>query len=181
MCSLGARIPPQPPKTEPDVVDDDDDIIESDIEFDNTDDVVQPDNDPPQKMGDPSAQVTEDQRDAAQLLKSKALDSISQGNLDQALDLLTQAILLNPHSSILYATRASLFIKLNKPNAAIRDSDTALKVSLLPFLLTFFVPFHHFSLYHIHFFLPDQSRLCQRIQNTRIVKGYVGSLDTSID
>lgn len=127
LLSLGARIPPQP-KMEPDVVVDDD-IIESDIEFDNTDDVVQPDNDPPHKMGDPSAQVTEDQRDAAQLSKSKAIDSISQGNFDQALDLLTQAILLNPHSSILYATRASVFIKLKKPNAAIRDSDTALKIN----------------------------------------------------
>lgn len=31
-------------------------------------------------MGDPSAQVTEDQRDAAQLAKSKALDALSQGN-----------------------------------------------------------------------------------------------------
>ena len=126
--SLGARIPPQP-KMEPVVDDNDDDIIESDIELDNTDDVVQPDNDPPQKMGDPSAQVTEDQRDAAQLSKSKALDAISQGHFDQALDLLTQAILLNPHSSILYATRASVFIKLKKPNAAICDADTALKIN----------------------------------------------------
>ncbi|RHN43935.1 putative thioredoxin, tetratricopeptide-like helical domain-containing protein [Medicago truncatula] len=99
LLSLGARIPPQP-KTEPVV--DDDDIIESDIEFDNTDDVVQPDNDPPHKMGDPSAQVTDDQRDAAQLSKSKAIDAISQ---------------------------ASVFIKLKKPNAAIRDSDTALKIN----------------------------------------------------
>lgn len=30
-------------------------------------------------MGDPSAQVTEEQRDAAQLAKSKAVDAMSQG------------------------------------------------------------------------------------------------------
>ncbi|KAI5382440.1 TPR repeat-containing thioredoxin TDX [Lathyrus oleraceus] len=126
LLSLGANIPPQP-KTEPVVVDDHD-IIESDIELDNTD-LVKPDNDPPQKMGNPSAQVTEDQRDAAQLAKSKALDALSQGYFDQALDLLTEAILLNPHSAILYATRASVFIKLKKPNAAIRDADTALKIN----------------------------------------------------
>lgn len=60
-------------------------------------------------MGNPSAQVTEDQRDAAQLAKSKALDAVSQGKLDQALDLLTEAILLNPHSAILYATRGTLY------------------------------------------------------------------------
>jgi hypothetical protein len=57
----------------------DDDIIESDLELDNSD-VVEPDNDPPQKMGNPSAQVTDDNRDAAQLAKSKALRALSQGN-----------------------------------------------------------------------------------------------------
>ncbi|CAJ2675888.1 unnamed protein product [Trifolium pratense] len=132
LLSLGARIPPQP-KTEPVVVnttnnDNDDDIIESDLELDNSD-VVEPDNDPPQKMGNPSAQVTDDNRDDAQVAKSKALLALSQGMLDQALDLLTEAILLNPHSAILYATRASIFIKLKKPNAAIRDADTALKIN----------------------------------------------------
>ncbi|KAK7320167.1 hypothetical protein RJT34_04901 [Clitoria ternatea] len=140
LLSLGARIPPHP-KTEPEDVDhkmsdppfsaqndDPDDIVESDVELDDAD-VVQPDNDPPQKMGDPSAQVTEEQMDAAQLAKSKAVDAISQGKLDEALDHLTQAVLLNPHSAILYATRASVFMKLKKPNAAIRDADTALKIN----------------------------------------------------
>ncbi|RDX66268.1 TPR repeat-containing thioredoxin TDX [Mucuna pruriens] len=128
LLSLGARIPPQP-KTEPDDFDEkkpdpplsaQDDIIESDLELDDAD-VVEPDNDSPQKMGDPSAEVTEEQREAAQLAKSKALD--------EALDQLTEAILLNPHSAILYATRASVFMKLKKPNAAIRDADTALKIN----------------------------------------------------
>ncbi|CAK8579775.1 unnamed protein product [Lathyrus sativus] len=126
LLSLGANIPPQP-KQEPLVVHHHH-IIESHVEFDNTD-VVKPDDDPPQKMGNPSAQVTEHHRDAAQLAKSKALDALSQGYFDQALDLLTQAILLNPHSAILYATRASVFIKLKKPNAAIRDADAALKIN----------------------------------------------------
>ncbi|KAK7358113.1 hypothetical protein VNO77_00034 [Canavalia gladiata] len=138
LLSLGARIPREP-KTEPDDVDekkpdpplfaqDEHDIVESDIELDEAD-VVKPDNDPPQKMGDPSAEVTDDQRDAAQLAKSKAVDAILQGKLDEALDQLTEAILLNPHSAILYASRASVFMKLKKPNAAIRDADTALKIN----------------------------------------------------
>lgn len=38
----------------------------------------------PWQMGNPSAQVTEDQMDAAQLAKSKALDAISQGNAFQS-------------------------------------------------------------------------------------------------
>lgn len=135
LLSLGARIPPQP-KTEPGDFDDksdpplsaQNDIVESDIELDNAD-VVEPDNDPPQKMGDPSAEITEEQRDAAQLAKSKAVDAMSQGNLDEALAQLTEAILLNPQLAILYATRASIYMKLKKPNAAIRDADTALKIN----------------------------------------------------
>lgn len=139
-------------------------------------------------MGDPSIEVTEENQDAAQLLKSKAIDAISEGsffswlfikspffsfflflweivswfiflsgNLTEAIDNLTEAILLNPNSAILYATRgtywvcfsflfifmyfgvclqtnitiaASVFVKLNKPNAAIRDANAALKVCL---------------------------------------------------
>lgn len=82
----------------------DEDIIESDVELDNSD-VVEPDNDPPQKvggqmkvevmvsfmfhsltspplcwqMGDPSVETTEENRDAAQLLKSKAMDALFEG------------------------------------------------------------------------------------------------------
>ncbi|KAL3512155.1 hypothetical protein ACH5RR_024872 [Cinchona calisaya] len=106
----------------------DDDIVESDIELDNTD-VVQPDNDPPQKMGDPSIEVTEESQDAAQEFKSKALEAISEGKLHEAIDHLTESILLNPNSAILYATRASVFVKLKKPNAAIRDANAALQIN----------------------------------------------------
>ncbi|PNY10560.1 TPR repeat-containing thioredoxin TDX-like protein [Trifolium pratense] len=121
LLSLGARIPPQP-KTEPVVVnttnnDNDDDIIESDLELDNSD-VVEPDNDPPQKMGNPSAQVTDDNRDDAQVAKSKALLALSQGN---------QSIYLSFLLTFYYYS--SIFIKLKKPNAAIRDADTALKIN----------------------------------------------------
>lgn len=140
-------------------------------------------------MGDPSIEVTEENRDAAQISKSQAMDSISEGKLSvsccsnisdlaghattsvcvtgklqEAIDHLTEAIMLNPSSAILYATRgkslhvkhldvssaflsllsifpflflpwklkalltASVYAKLNKPNAAIRDADAALQV-----------------------------------------------------
>ena len=90
-------------------IEDDDEIVESDIDLDNTD-VVEPDNHPPQKvmervhwvqplpfswykgfkhwlsthvlwlqMGDPAVEVTEEKRDAAQTEKSKAMDAISEG------------------------------------------------------------------------------------------------------
>ncbi|XWS50848.1 hypothetical protein CRYUN_Cryun12cG0125000 [Craigia yunnanensis] len=106
----------------------DDDIVESDVEFDNTG-VVESDNDPPQKMGDPSVEVTDDKRDAAQTEKLKAIDAISEGKLDEAIDYLTEAITLHPTSAILYATRASVFVKLSKPNAAICDAGAALEIN----------------------------------------------------
>ncbi|XP_052182363.1 FAM10 family protein At4g22670 isoform X2 [Diospyros lotus] len=106
----------------------DEDIIESDIELDDTD-VLEPDNDPPLKVGDPSIEVTEENRDDAQMLKSKAMDSISEGKLHEAIDYLTEAIMLNPSSAILYATRASVSVQMNKPNAAIHDADAALQIN----------------------------------------------------
>ncbi|KHG03252.1 TPR repeat-containing thioredoxin TDX -like protein [Gossypium arboreum] len=121
LLSLGAQIPTDPrtdrggvKMAEPEQHSDDkkpyfsneedDDIIESDVELDNNG-VVEPDNNPPQKMGDPSVE------------------------LDEAIDYLTEAIMLNPTSAILYATRASVFVKLSQPNAAIRDADAALKIN----------------------------------------------------
>ncbi|KAJ4713561.1 Thioredoxin-like protein [Melia azedarach] len=91
--------------------------------------VVEPDNDPPQKMGDPSVEVTEEMRDAANIEKLKAMNSISQGSLDEAIGQLTEAIMLNPTSAILYAARAGAFVKLNTPNAAIRDANAALEIN----------------------------------------------------
>ncbi|BBH04194.1 tetraticopeptide domain-containing thioredoxin [Prunus dulcis] len=114
--------------------DNDEEIVESDIELDATD-VVEPDNDPPQKMGNPSVEVTEEMQDVAQIEKSKALVAISEGmppfccKLDEAIDHITEAIMLNPTSAILKATRASVFVKLNKPNAAIRDANAALEIN----------------------------------------------------
>lgn len=107
---------------------DDDDIVESDIELDNTD-VMEPDNDPSQKMGDPSVEVTEEMRDAANMKKLKAVDLISEGKLEDAIGQLTEAIMLNPTSAILYAARAGVYVKLNKPNAAIRDANVALETN----------------------------------------------------
>ncbi|KAJ4955084.1 hypothetical protein NE237_011867 [Protea cynaroides] len=103
------------------------DIIESDVELEG--DIVEPDNDPPQKMGDPSVEVTEENRDASQAAKGQAVEAISEGKLEEAIDYLTKAILLNPSSAIMYATRASVFIKMEKPNAAIRDANAALEIN----------------------------------------------------
>ncbi|XP_011626894.1 FAM10 family protein At4g22670 [Amborella trichopoda] len=105
----------------------DSDISESDIEFD--DDIVEADNEPPQKMGDPTVEVTDENRDAAQMAKAKAMEGISEGKFEEAIDHLTEAILCNPTSAIMYATRASVFVKMKKPNAAIQDANAALEIN----------------------------------------------------
>ncbi|KAI6694220.1 hypothetical protein NL676_021930 [Syzygium grande] len=141
--SLGARIPPAAKsesrgmpgsgsdanKTDLEMDYDDDSFVESDVELDESD-TVAPDDDPPQKMGNPSIGVTEEKQEAAQMEKSKAVDAMSGGKLDEAIEHLTEAIMLNPGSAILYATRASVFVKLKKPNAAIRDAEAALQINL---------------------------------------------------
>ncbi|KAL4557340.1 hypothetical protein LXL04_035515 [Taraxacum kok-saghyz] len=126
--SLGAKIPPASTSNAGNGHTSNDDIMESDLELDDSD-VVKPDIDPPQKMGDLSIEVTDENRDLAQTLKSKAIDAISQGKLNEAIDHLTEAIMMNPTSAILYATRANVFVKLQKPNAAIRDADVALQIN----------------------------------------------------
>ncbi|KAK3041059.1 hypothetical protein RJ639_026856 [Escallonia herrerae] len=129
------------PKPEP-VEEEEGEIIESDIELEG--EMVEPDNDTPQKMGDPSVEVTEECRDASQEAKGKAMEALSEGNLEEAIDHLTQAISLNPTSAIMYGNRgaawfelqsatthdSSVYIKMKKPNAAIRDANAALEINL---------------------------------------------------
>ncbi|CAI0541285.1 unnamed protein product [Linum tenue] len=147
--SLGAKLPPaaysgsknhvdedsdeeipekeSPSVEEPEEEEEEDEIIESDVELEG--ETVEPDNDPPQKMGDSSVEVTEENRDASQEAKAKAMEAISEGKLEDAIEHLTEAILLNPLSAIMYGTRATVYIKMKKPNAAIRDANAALKIN----------------------------------------------------
>ena len=68
--------------------------------------------------------------DQANDKKVAAIDGLNDGGeLQKAIDLFTDAIKLNPRLAILYAKRASVFIKLQKPNAAIRDCDRAIEIN----------------------------------------------------
>ncbi|KAL1541970.1 hypothetical protein AAHA92_26118 [Salvia divinorum] len=103
-------------------------IVESDVELDDSD-VVEPDYDPPLQMGDPSVEVSEDDQEDALVQKAMAMDAFLAGNLDKAISFLTEAVVLDPNSAMLYASRASVLVKLKKPNAAIRDADASLKIN----------------------------------------------------
>ncbi|KAF6139409.1 hypothetical protein GIB67_026251 [Kingdonia uniflora] len=50
------------------------------------------------------------------------------GKLEKAIEHLAEAILLNLASAIIYGIRASVYIKMKKLNVAIRDANVALKV-----------------------------------------------------
>ncbi|XP_005752314.1 hsc70-interacting protein [Pundamilia nyererei] len=102
---------------------------ESEIEIDR-EGVIEPDVDDPQDMGElEDIEVTEEMMDQANEKKMEAINALGEGDLQKALDLFTEAIKLNPCLAILYAKRASVYIQMQKPNAAIRDCDRAISIN----------------------------------------------------
>ncbi|KAL4842052.1 hypothetical protein H8958_021864 [Nasalis larvatus] len=67
--------------------------------------------------------------DQANDKKVAAIEALNDGELQKAIDLFTDAIKLNPHLAVLHAKRASVFIKLQKPNSAIWDCDRAIEIN----------------------------------------------------
>ncbi|XP_037657368.1 hsc70-interacting protein-like [Choloepus didactylus] len=142
--SMGGKIPPATPKakaeenikeektdskkSEENIKTEEPSSEESDLEIDN-EGVIEPDTDAPQEMGDEAVEITEEMMDQANDKKVAAIDALSDGELQKAINLFTDAIKLNPRLAILYAKRASVFIKLQKPNAAIRDCDRAIEIN----------------------------------------------------
>uniref|UniRef100_A0A2K6E027 Hsp70-interacting protein N-terminal domain-containing protein n=1 Tax=Macaca nemestrina TaxID=9545 RepID=A0A2K6E027_MACNE len=94
---------PDSKKVEEDLKADEPSSEESDLEIDK-EGVIEPDPNSPQEMGDENAEITQEMMD------------------QKAIDLFTNAIKLNPHLAILYTKRASVFAKLQKPNAINPDS-----------------------------------------------------------
>ncbi|XP_032463917.1 hsc70-interacting protein-like [Phocoena sinus] len=132
--SMGGKIPPATHKTkleentkeektdskkvEENIKTDEPSSEESDLEIDN-EGVLEPGTDAPQEMGDENVEITEAMKDQANDKNVAASDALNVGELQKAIDLFTDAIKLNPRLAILYAKRASVFIKLQKPNVAI--------------------------------------------------------------
>uniref|UniRef100_A0A2K6AG84 STI1 domain-containing protein n=1 Tax=Mandrillus leucophaeus TaxID=9568 RepID=A0A2K6AG84_MANLE len=107
--SMGGKVPPatQKAKSEENTTEEKPDnepsSEESDLEIDK-EGVIEPDPNSPQEMGDENAEITQEMMD------------------QKAIDLFTDAIKLNPRLAILYAKTASVFVKLQKPNAINPDS-----------------------------------------------------------
>ncbi|XP_017875211.1 putative protein FAM10A4 isoform X2 [Ceratina calcarata] len=101
---------------------------ESDLELDMTG-VVEPDTDVNQKMGNPTLQPTEEEIAESQAKRAEAVSAFVEKDYEKAIELYTEAILLNPQASLLYAKRGQVFLLMNKPNACIRDCDRALELN----------------------------------------------------
>ncbi|KAF6151746.1 hypothetical protein GIB67_002029 [Kingdonia uniflora] len=74
-------------------------------------------------LGDPSVEVTNESRDESQIAKSLAMEALA----EKVIEHLTEAILLNSTSAIMYGTSASVYTKMKKPNASSRDANAPLK------------------------------------------------------
>ncbi|KNA15715.1 hypothetical protein SOVF_095650 [Spinacia oleracea] len=129
--SLGAKLPTSSSdkskynveeESDEDVADAKPHVEEVEEEEEEEDEIVESD------MGDSSVEVTDENREAAQDAKMQAMEAISEGKPEEAIEHLTSAITLNP-SAIMYATRASVYVKMKKPNAAIRDATAALEIN----------------------------------------------------
>jgi suppressor of tumorigenicity protein 13 len=116
--------PPQAQTKEPSPKEESEEELEMDTEG-----TVPPDNDPPQPMGDPNTEVSEEMDEKARELRGQAMMASAEGEFQKAMELFTSAIQSNPKSALLYAKRASQYVKLQKPNAAIRDCDESIRMN----------------------------------------------------
>ncbi|EGI64210.1 Hsc70-interacting protein [Acromyrmex echinatior] len=101
---------------------------ESDLELDMTG-VIEPDEDAPQKMGNLTLQPNEEEIAESQAKRSEAVSAFVEKDYEKAIQLYTEAIVLNPQAALLYAKRGQVFLILNKPNACIRDCDRAIELN----------------------------------------------------
>ncbi|XP_034951976.1 putative protein FAM10A4 [Chelonus insularis] len=138
---FGGHIPEKRPKTTPKAetkpdpeveseksVESEPESEESELELDNTG-VIEPDNDPPQEMGDLTLEPSEEAIAEAQGKRSEAVSAFVEKDYAKAIQLYTEAIKLNPQAALLYAKRGQIFLLQNKPNACIRDCNRAIELN----------------------------------------------------
>lgn len=90
---------------------------------------MEPDNDEPQPMGDFTKIPTDEERETASALRSQAAAHFSEQRYEDAVADYEKAITLNPTNALFYAKRGQAYLKLNKPNACIRDCIRALELN----------------------------------------------------
>lgn len=88
---------------------------------------VEPDTDTPHEMGDVHKEVSDEDMDKANDLRGEAQGLFNDGQLEEAIQKYTEAIVLNPKNALFFAKRGQCHLKANRPNACIRDCTAALE------------------------------------------------------
>merc|ERR1719187_2692340 len=103
---------------------------ESDVELDMTGVIDTPDTEENHEMGDPTKkEMTDDEMEKFDEKRGEAMSSFSEGEWEAAIALFTEAIKLNPNSAAMFAKRGACFIKVQKPNACVRDCTRAIELN----------------------------------------------------
>ncbi|CBH10261.1 Hsc70-interacting protein (Hip), putative [Trypanosoma brucei gambiense DAL972] len=126
LTSLGATLPPstyEPKTTAGPEANEEDTASEPDEELWKLEDVA--DDGIPAGSGDPSPE----QEEKAMELKAAAADCAADGRLDEAVDLLAQALRLVPGKAMYWSQRASYLLECKRPGAALRDANRALSLN----------------------------------------------------
>jgi len=104
--------------------DDSDEIMMED--FGDDENVIAGDNDPPQDMGDDAKEPTDQEQDEAMSMRSLGMQAMGDGDNEGAIKHFTAGILLDNSKTVLFVKRGTAYLRLKKPNAAIRDCRKAL-------------------------------------------------------
>lgn len=75
-----------------------------------------------------TTEVSEEDKKKAEDLKASGNKEVAAGNYDQAVELYTQAINLNPNNPIYYCNRAAAYSSLSLHDKAIKDAKKALEI-----------------------------------------------------
>lgn len=98
---------------EPDI--DMSDVVEADTEFDS--------------MGEDGRECSEEDMDKVMELRSRGMGELSSGNLKESVKTFTEAIDISNSSTVLFVKRATAYVRMKRPNAAIRDAQKALEIN----------------------------------------------------
>ncbi|XP_010001343.1 PREDICTED: plectin-like [Chaetura pelagica] len=81
-----------------------------------------------QEMGDDNLKVANKMMKQAIEKEREAFHALRAGELHRTVELFTDAIRFSPQLAVLYVSRATVYLRLLKPIAAIRDCDQAIKI-----------------------------------------------------
>merc|ERR1719228_3183307 len=139
---MGASLPPKPepkqqqkepsPAAPPPAKEEEMEVEseESDVELDMEGVIKSPDPEEAHEMGDfEKKEMTDEEMEKFDEKRGEAMSAFSEGEWESAIGLFTEAIRLNPNSAAMFAKRGACFIKVQKPDACVRDCTRAIELN----------------------------------------------------